>query len=86
VLNEVNWCFEEYQQFLKGNEKEVTARTAYRDAFRKRFCAIVAGRKRDDVCPHRAPFDYEPWINHIFLDQHYLTLPKDPEQFEVTIR
>ena len=84
-LQDLNWCFEEYQQFLKGNEQDVKAHVQYRDVFRQRFCAILAGDKRADVCPSPPPWKYEPWINRIFQQQHYVPLPKDPKEFDVTI-
>jgi hypothetical protein len=85
VLKKVNYCFEEYNLFSNANEEEITAHTEYRDVFRKRFFAILAGDTPDQVRPPDLPYDYEPWSDRIFAEQHRMTLPKDSGEFDKTV-
>jgi hypothetical protein len=81
----LNWCFEEYRLFHKGNEDEVMAHTEYREVFRKRFCALLAGETPDHVRPPCVPFEYEAWSSRIFAEQRRATLPKTTGPFDDTI-
>jgi len=85
VFRDRNWCFEEYTHFHRSNEEELAAHTEYRDVFHKRFFAILAGDKPDDVCPPDVPFEYEPWSLLIFNEKHHLPLPKDTVEFDKAI-
>jgi hypothetical protein len=85
VLKNVNWCFEEYQLFQEGNEKEIKTHEDYRPVFRKRFAAMIAGEKQKEVCPPIMPFKYGDWAGRIFTEQRYAKLPKEPKAFDEVI-
>lgn len=85
TTGEVNWPFTEYQIFNAHNESEMSSQQAYRDVFKGRFAAILAGEKAD-LQLAVVPFEYEVWFNRIFSDTHFLTLPTDTASFERTMQ
>jgi len=85
VSREVNWSYKEYQIFHKHNELELNGRDEYRQVFKKRFAAILAG-ERGDLQLSLIPWDYELWFNRIFGEKHFLTLPLQSDLFEDTMK
>ena len=85
VSREVNWSYKEYQIFHKHNELELSGRDEYRQVFKKRFAAILAG-ERGDLQLSLIPWDYELWFNRIFGEKHFLTLPFQSDLFGDTMK
>jgi hypothetical protein len=86
AIDEVNWCFEEYQIFLHANEQELTSHERYRQVFQKRFNAVLAGTGETDLLPAGRPFEYDAWVERIFQQQLFTTLPCVPDQFNAAIK
>ena len=81
VLDDPNWCFEEYKIFEHRNQEIVTQYNSYQPIFRKRFNAILA----EEEVPAGLPMLYGSWRNRIFKEQHYETIPTDPAEFREKI-
>ncbi len=81
----VNWSFREYQIFQKYNELELNDRAEYRQIFKKRFVAILAGDKHQ-IQLLLLPFEFEPWSNRIFSEAHFLTISGKSSNFEGDIQ
>jgi len=80
-----NWCFEEYTVFLAANQASLADAHQYQDVFGKRFNALLTGEKKN-VCPPMIPFRYQSWSDRIFTAQRYLQLPRDPDDFQESVR
>lgn len=85
MKKKVNWCFDEYQFFLQHNDQQTKTHKEYEQVFKKRFNALLAGKKKKGIIPAQIPYVYKPWSNRIFSDQLYLPLPRDPDKFEEKI-
>ena len=85
VSKPVNWPYKEYEVFHKYNEQELKDREEYRQVFKKRFAAILAGEK-SDLQPSLVPWSYELWLKRIFVESHYLTLPCQVDPFEEAMK
>lgn len=82
---QANWCFDEYQDFMKSIRDLLNNRQEYGGVFNSAFKAVITDKNNipDDFIPAAGcPPLYTSWKKHIFTEALYKILPCDPDDFD----
>jgi hypothetical protein len=85
AIDRTNWCFEEYQIFLQSDKEKLKDNVQYKQIFRKRYNTILTDIDKENLLPADNPYEYESWIQRIFKEEHFLVLPSDADNFDITV-